>query len=218
MSKASENTVSLNAIQIALGIVGAVLVLLSLYYTRVATRAAVVSAKVANDAVTVQRDIGQAQVASYLHVLNEGELLITAPVHTTFAAVVVKNTGQSPAHNIQIKATFTAEDHTILDLEKNFTSHPSISMNDVIPAGEERSISLFWDSLSAAIPILRKDHHAVYLSGTLALEDVFEIERKIRFQLDGILNDANPLHIKFVRARHWYGDGAHKIKNNKHQQ
>jgi hypothetical protein len=101
MSQAAEKTVTLNAVQIALGVAGAVLVLFSLHYTRVATRAAITAAKAAEDSVLISRKVGEAQVRAYLSC--EGA---TYTVSDKWLACEARfrNHGQSPAIWTEITA------------------------------------------------------------------------------------------------------------------
>lgn len=99
MAEAAENTLVLSKIQLILGVIGAALLFLTLFYGRQAARGAVVAARAAQASVATASDTAERQLRAYVSVTPATLQNFKTP-WTVGYDCVVKNHGQTPASEI----------------------------------------------------------------------------------------------------------------------
>lgn len=85
--------------QLGAGTIGIGLLILTLRYTRQATKAAVDAAKSAEDAVTVTKETAQAQLRAY--VICDGAEFLNFKSERPLVQTMIKNFGQTPAYDVR---------------------------------------------------------------------------------------------------------------------
>ena len=181
MSKASEDSVWWLSFQTYLGILGAVLVLCSLWFTGSAAIAATRAAKAAEAAVGVASHTAELQLRAYLSNL-ESRLDDFRVGSRPCGTVTMINAGQTPAHDVTVKIALALADAPNTDYEINLLGHASKA-----PLGPGSKIHPHaWSE-----GLLSKEDYAgvlagtkeLYLFGEVAYLDIFGKRRETFFRL-----------------------------------
>lgn len=183
MNEATKKMADYSIWQTILIAIGTSALLITLYLTRQANKAAMEGAKAAQLSVTETSRIGEAQVRAYLSGQHgrfeayEGFLNIT---------LVIVNTGQSPAYNVKIAANLTTPD---ID---NVTDQPwlqaGVAMGGYgacIAAQTQEEFMLLFGLETVNPDILKVIHEGRWFNvdSEIVWEDVFGIRNQITAQI-----------------------------------
>lgn len=146
MEEATRGMADLAQYQTWLIGIGTALLLVTLWLTRQANKAATKAAVAAEEAVKVTRELGQAQIRAYLTCAS-ADIILESNWLGCWATI--RNSGSSPARDVEIVATISIygeqvfgkeEDPLIQKLASSFTS----SSIPIIAAGDSKVADFLW--------------------------------------------------------------------------
>ena len=181
MANAAESTLLIAWWQFGLGVLGGALLFANLYYARRAANGAIAAAEAAQAAVTVAREMGEAQVRAYVRIVSGTVELVSGSFGMVdqrlrpLVSIKVRNYGQSPTLRFQwsiIVRYYPPMDSPFLG---NLCLGSDSWGKDIGP-GEELSLSLNLGSAlldSSAMQILATEEFHMDFVIRYAFHDVF---------------------------------------------
>jgi hypothetical protein len=195
MSKAAENAVTLNSIQIGLGVVGAFLVYLTVVYARRAAIAARdasnhadAAAKAANESAKYDREANQltrehAELELRANVLIDS-VTVTPGVPIFTARVVLKNYGQTPAYDAK---SWVGIDVDYFPLRKTLERPPKDFLMSVSILGPGQmtqfDVPLRRQPTQDEWIDFKKATAAIYVFGEISYRDAFKQPRTTNYRM-----------------------------------
>lgn len=181
MAKAAESSLYWGKVQFVAGLAGTAGLLVTIFLSIKATRAAVRAAEIAEVSVATSRDTAQRQLRAY--VCFDGATTKTNPgMEGGFAVSVhIKNTGLTPAYGLSQWAKIALEE---FPLKKEFPPHePKFKDSGVFgPQGRAIIAPTFERKLShEEIDAILQQKKAIYVFGAVTYRDAFKEDRFTRF-------------------------------------
>lgn len=157
MAKAAYQTFILNVAQIIIGVLGFAALIVTICYSRQATKAAIQATKTAIESNNIAREMGQAQIRAYLSYASG---TYTIGGSALAGEIVVKNFGQSPARRVRFKAALdihSAPRYGVMGAV-HVQSEPISNTVQIVQAGSEH---IFFFSFPLADG-LKECSHAIF--------------------------------------------------------
>jgi hypothetical protein len=180
MSKAAEDAAWWAAFQSKLGVLGFVAVVLSLFFTGWAARAATIAAKAAQDSIKAASDTAERQLRAYLFIVTVTPVVNMDGWHVSLE---LKNTGQTPANDVAIKGRYRfAEGVPVLE----YSEKDRVPGTAVIGPGQIHiaKFRLQWPTpgdTHTTLARCAKDELALIAHGEVAYRDAFGLDRETHF-------------------------------------
>lgn len=203
MSKAAEQTVFLNKIQIVVGIVGFAFVIWNLWYVRKATLAAIAAAEISDKsaeaaikgaaaaevAVAVAQDTARRQLRAYIAVEPMGgDVVIDEPINIP---IRLKNYGQTPARNCCSASNAMVRKLPYSLQAQRDESGPILPTDEAAPKHilQPGDVLVVYCRMDIPLPAVTHDHlkadrAAVFCSGVVYYEDVFGEPHETHFRYE----------------------------------
>lgn len=181
MAEAAEQTVVLNKIQIALSVFGFVALIITIGYSRSATRAAINAARAADQSVKVTSDNAKRELRAYISMNPKqlGGLFAGGVVRVQFFP---KNHGQTPAYSVShIFGMGIFPSRLPEGFEYPEAVHTVRTESAIYPDSEERCWFDFYRPTQPEIDGIAAGNMSFHCWGQTTFRDVFEDKRTVKF-------------------------------------
>lgn len=178
MAQSARQMFIVGMAEAAITFAGVMLVLATLIYTRHAAKAAQAAVTEAKEATKATREIGEAQVRAYL-TTQDSKFSVGATYFDCYPTF--RNSGQSPARNITVRATGFVLDGNITKTHR--LARMATDCNPIVAGGLGNGRLEFSGGGKVPNGVLLSDNAFFIVDGDVEWEDVFGKKQTLNFTL-----------------------------------